>query len=94
MNVFETFQQRGKRECEDILKVFVINGPIFFPSSFLPEMPLGAENPSADLRGSNDQLSKFLSVLSGSIRVPGSAAGFEGKTEEWACRNFVIRTYI
>lgn len=98
IKILEALQQRNKRECEDIVKVFVINKSIFFSSGFLSEMFFDAENFSAGfrnhLRGNNDQLSKFLSILNISFRGQGSAAGFEAKTEEWACRNFIIRTYI
>lgn len=97
-DVPEALQQRNKRECEDIVKVFVTNSPIFFPAGFLPEMPLGAKNLSAGvrghLRGSSDRLLRFLSELDPSCRVPGSTAKSEAKTEEWACRNFIIRTYM
>lgn len=97
MNVPEALLKLDKCECEDIVKVFITNRAMFCPLGFLPEMPLGAESLSAGLRdhlsGSSHHMDSFLSELIPDFRVPGPTAGFEARTEEWACRNFIIRTH-
>ena len=101
MEVPEALQKRGKSECEDVVKVFVTNKPTFFPSVVLPEMPLGAESfydttgLDGRVRSSSDQLSRLLSQLTTNFRGgQGSKGNTKTGDEEWACRNFVIRTYI
>jgi hypothetical protein len=81
MVVPESFRSQGQYECEDIIKVFVTSRPISFAPLLLPKIM------GESVRGDYNQLSKFLS---------GLATPFRGEDdtpdEEWATRNFLIRT--
>ncbi|KAM6487647.1 caspase domain-containing protein [Trichoderma sp. SZMC 28011] len=86
MEVPVLLQKKGIRYCEDIIKVFVTSRATSFPSMVLPE--LSHDNPQ--YRGQphevTDELLALITGLTGSVR--GEDAGYE----QWATRNFIIRT--
>ncbi|RYP16784.1 hypothetical protein DL767_010131 [Monosporascus sp. MG133] len=88
MEVPQSLQSRGKNQCEDIVKVFITSKATSFPSMVLPEISL-----CADVRGrvrpGLDQLSRFLSELTGRFR-----GGDDAFHEEWATRNLIVRTTV
>jgi hypothetical protein len=86
MEVPEFLQRRGKKQCEDVVKVFLTSKPTSFPSMVLPEISFQPETPNRAVRGSDGQLSKFLLELTAGFR------GADVAHEEWACRNFIICT--
>lgn len=86
MEVPESLRSRGETQCEDIFKVFITNKPTSFPSMVLPEMHLNANRVRAHVH-SGDHLSKFLSKLNPRFRGQSDGTG-----EEWATRNFIVRT--
>lgn len=86
MEVPEFLQRRGKKQCEDVVKVFLTSKPTSFPSMVLPEISFQPETPNRAVRGSDGQLSKFLLELTAGFR------GTDVAHEEWACRNFIICT--
>ncbi|RYP45912.1 hypothetical protein DL769_011426 [Monosporascus sp. CRB-8-3] len=87
MEVPEFLRSRGQNQCEDIVKIFLTSKPTSFPSMVLPEMPLHAEGLCGRVRGGGDQLPNFLSQLTARFRSRRNALH-----EEWASRNFIIRT--
>ena len=88
MEVPEFFQNRG--ESEDVVKVFVTSKATYFPSMILPEMPLSAKDLDGEFRGGHSSsILTFLSELVGGLRVEGTAFH-----DQWATRNFIIRTYV
>jgi hypothetical protein len=82
MTVPSELQENGMKECEDIIKIFIASRAIHFRAS-LPSLFEIAHGQNDTLR-SGDNLSAFLSVLTGDLRGQG-----EG---QWATRSFVIRT--
>ncbi|RYP20118.1 hypothetical protein DL765_002960 [Monosporascus sp. GIB2] len=87
MEVPEFLRSRDQNQCEDIVKIFLTSKPTSFPSMVLPEMPLDAEGLCGRVRGGGDQLLNFLSELTTRFRSRCNALH-----EEWASRNFIIRT--
>ncbi|KAE8447332.1 hypothetical protein EG329_010890 [Mollisiaceae sp. DMI_Dod_QoI] len=87
MEIPKILLDEGQEQCEDILKIFITSMPTCFPSMILPEMPLGAKDVCGRVRSGGDELSKFLSELTTCFRGRDDAA-----QEEWATRNFIIRT--
>ena len=89
MDVPAFLQSRGKKYCEDIVKVFITSRATSFPSMVLPEIPLHANALCKPVRGGGEQLSKFLLELITPFRSQDHAAH-----EEWATQNFIVRTAI
>lgn len=89
MEVPESLQSRGEKQCEDIVKVFVTSKATSFPSMVLPDIPLQAQHRGGQARETGDMLLTFLEGLNTSLRGNGHAEG-----EEWATRSFIIRTAL
>jgi hypothetical protein len=84
MEVPEYLEEAGQRQSEDIIKIFITNKAASFPRMVLPKLR------DSDVRGSCNQLSKFLeSFTKGFCDTRDSHS--EGK---WTTRNFLIRTYM
>ncbi|PHH79218.1 hypothetical protein CDD80_5385 [Ophiocordyceps camponoti-rufipedis] len=83
---FESLQDRGVTQCEEIIKVLITSRPTEFPSLSLPGIsPDGKDK----VRGSEDELSRFLSRLQESFRT-----GDGEKSQMWSTRTFVITTFM
>ncbi|KAL6232474.1 caspase domain-containing protein [Aspergillus navahoensis] len=92
MEVPTTLQRLGKKQCRDIIKVFVTSRPIAFPSMILPSLSLsGAASRTDTSQRESNRLDAFLSELTASSRDASQARHGYG---EWAARNFIIRTVI
>lgn len=88
MSVPDAFRNRGQHQCEDILKVFVTSRPSSFAALVLPRISLSPEDMHGRVRGNYNRLSRFLSGLA----TPSRGAEDNSSDEEWAARNFVVRT--
>lgn len=85
-------QERGERECEDIIKVFVTSKPASFPSMVLPAIPPRWKDLYQQVcDGDSDQLSRLFSELT--VTCCRSDRN-DIREEEWATRNFIIRTTV
>jgi tetratricopeptide (TPR) repeat protein len=82
-------QSRGKKYCEDIVKVFITSRPTYFPSMVLPEIPFYANALYKPVRSDDDLLLKFLLELTTSFQSQNHA-----EHEEWATQNFIVHTAI
>ncbi|RYP41124.1 hypothetical protein DL768_010539 [Monosporascus sp. mg162] len=87
MEVPESGRIAGKGQCEDVVKVFVTNRPISFPSVILPKMPVDPDSLHGAARGVN-ALSRVLLELSSSSR------GDDQGEEQWTTQNFIICTTL
>ncbi|KAI9767483.1 MAG: hypothetical protein M1839_004494 [Geoglossum umbratile] len=83
MEVPNYLKEAGQRQSEDIVKVFITSKATSFPGMVLPKLR------DSDVRGSPDQLSKFLESF-----TKGFCDTRDGSRGKWATRNFLIRTYI
>jgi hypothetical protein len=88
MTVPESLRDRGQCECEDVIKVFVTSMPTSFTPFILPKISISAEKVGRSVLGDRNHLSELLSSLATPIR--GAADGISD--EQWAARNFVVRT--
>ncbi|KAL5093246.1 hypothetical protein Trisim1_011051 [Trichoderma cf. simile WF8] len=86
MEVPELLQKKGIKCCEDIIKVFVTSRATSFPSMVLPEISLDNPQYRGQPHEATDELLALITGLTGSVR--GEDAGYE----QWATRNFIIRT--
>lgn len=86
MEVPDFLRHRNRNQSEDIVKAFITSKATSFPSMILPDMPLHVKDLGGRVRGGGDQLSRFLSELTISLRNRDY-----GVHEEWATRNFIIR---
>jgi hypothetical protein len=86
MEIPDFLRSRGEVQCEDIVKVFITSKPTSFPAMILPNVHLNANRMSEQVHV-GDELSKFLSEITSHFRVQSDRV-----EEEWATRNFIIRT--
>jgi hypothetical protein len=84
MAVPTELQEKGESECEDIIKIFITSRATHFRASLSSLFELTSRK--HDTIRSGDNLSNFLSKLTGDIR------GQSG--DKWATRSFRIRTSI
>jgi hypothetical protein len=83
MSIPQELQQKGQKETEDIVKIFITRQSSMFPGLVLPK--LGHND---GLRGQGDPLQLTLNELSNTERT-----GNDGRSE-WTTRTYFIRTYI
>jgi hypothetical protein len=83
MSVPDDLQQRGQKQTEDIIKIFITRQSSMFPGLILPK--LGHD---ASLRGELDPLERLLQGLSGDLWRARNGDGCE-----WTTRVYFIRTH-
>lgn len=87
MSVPESLRSKGVYHCEDVLKVFITSKPSSFAPMLLPKVSISGGHFDRLVRGDCDRVSSFLARLSAPLRGEDEIVG-----EEWAARNFLIRT--
>ncbi|KAL7934284.1 caspase domain-containing protein [Trichoderma chlorosporum] len=88
MDVPEFLQSQNERCCEDIIKIFITNRAVSFPSMILPELPLYGSYHRGQPYDVGNGLSALITGLTGSLR------GHHSKDEKWATRSYIIKTTI
>jgi hypothetical protein len=83
MSVPDELQQRGQKQTDDIVKIFITQHSSMFPGAILPRL-----GDDAGLRGEMEPLQKLLQQLSGDLR-----GAENGEACEWTTRIYFIRTY-
>ncbi|PHH61170.1 hypothetical protein CDD81_738 [Ophiocordyceps australis] len=84
MEIPESLQKQGNKNCEDIIKVFFTRRPTHFPTLKLPGISLDEQD---TFRGSASLWSNFLEELNGPFRNSDPAT-----SQQWSTRQYIIQT--
>ena len=90
MEVPDYLRRGGYNECEDVMKIFIVNRATCFPAEVLPKMTQATPSWNQGTRGiyDLDPLAGFLSVLESRFRGTED----EAWVDYWASRNCLVRT--